>query len=33
VGDFFHGYIEKVSSVKAESLFIRHGKPYEAAPF
>ena len=33
VGEFFHGYIEKVTSKKAEDLFLRDGKPYDSAPF
>lgn len=33
VGEFFHGYIEKVTSKQAEDLFLRDGKPYDSAPF
>ena len=33
VGQFFTGYIDKITSAKAEDLFLRDGKPYEAAPF
>ena len=33
VGEFFNGYIQKVTSQQAEDLFLRDGKPYGSAPF
>ena len=33
VGEFFHGYIEKINSAQAAELFLSNGKPYEVAPF
>ena len=33
VGQFFQGYISKVTSLKAEELFLRDGNTYDEAPF